>query len=141
LVRDAVTKKTRRQNSGDYVKYNDDNVDDYEYGPGNAEYYEEPTQQGNTDSASIQERYLSAQSSLSAYSSAKSNQYADGEYYDLPPNMQTEEKRKWHTLDKVKTEESKNSIRIKEKTENNVVLKNNVAYSLPRKMKRQQSLN
>jgi len=55
--------------------------------------------------------------------------------------MQTEEKRKWHTLDKVKTEESKNSIRIKEKTENNVVLKNNVAYSLPRKMKRQQSLN
>ena len=56
LVRDAVTKKTRRQNSGDYVKYNDDNVDDYEYGPGNAEYYEEQTQQGNSDSASIQER-------------------------------------------------------------------------------------
>ena len=86
-------------------------------------------------------RYLSAQSSVSSvYSSAKSNQYADGEYYELPPNIQTEEKRKWHTLDKVKTEESKNSIRIKEKTGNNVVLaKNNVAYSLPKK--RQQSFN
>ena len=77
------------------------------------------------------QRYLSAQSSVSDY-----NEYADGEYYEQP-NVQTEEKKKWHTLEKVKTEESKNSIRIKEKTDNNVVLeRSNVAYAISVKSKK-----
>ena len=77
------------------------------------------------------QRYLSAQSSVSDY-----NEYADGEYYEQP-NVQTEEKKKWHTLEKVKTEESKNSIRIKEKTDSNVVLeRSNVAYAISVKSKK-----
>ena len=41
---------------GDYDKYDEDNVDDYEYGSA-AEYYEEPVQD-NKHSSSVSDRYI-----------------------------------------------------------------------------------